>query len=106
MVITNLEEKENRKIWVPIRAGNRGGWSLFEWEKVREMPYRDREMYLGNSAMIGILDKGGKWRKKDWYLHKNHMEEGDTLISKMSEARRRDQMRMNAALGLDEPDEE
>lgn len=42
MVITNLEEKENRKIWVPIRPGNRGGWSLFEWEKVREMPYRDR----------------------------------------------------------------
>jgi len=29
MVITNLEEKENRKIWVPIRGGNRGGWSLF-----------------------------------------------------------------------------
>ena len=32
------------------------------------MPYRDREMYLGNSAVIGVLDKGGKWRKRDWYL--------------------------------------
>lgn len=73
MVITNLEEKENRKIWVPIRGGNRGGWSLFDWEKVREMPYRDREMYLGNSAKIGVLDKGGKWRKKDWYLKRNEL---------------------------------
>ncbi len=33
-----------------------------------KMPYRDREMYLGNSAVIGVLDKGGKWRKRDWYL--------------------------------------
>ena len=71
MVITNLEEKENRKIWVPIRGGNRGGWSLFQWQKVRQMPYRDRQMYLGNSAKIGVLDKGGKWRKKDWYLKKD-----------------------------------
>jgi len=77
MVITNLEEKENRKLWVPIRGGNRGGWSLFDWEKVRDMPYRDREMYLGNSAKIGVLDKGGKWRKKDWYLHKNDNSTGD-----------------------------
>lgn len=53
---------------MPIRPGNRGGWSLFEWQSVREMPYRDREMYLGNSAVIGVLDKGGKWRKRDWYL--------------------------------------
>ena len=42
MVITNLEEKENRKLWVPIRGGNRGGWSLFDWENVRDMPYKDR----------------------------------------------------------------
>jgi len=106
MVITNLEEKENRKIWVPIRGGNRGGWSLFEWEKVRERPYRDREMYLGNSAKIGVLDKGGKWRKKDWYLHKNHLDSGETLSHQMSEAMRRDQMRMNAALGLNDSEEE
>jgi hypothetical protein len=24
-------------------------------------------MYLGNSVTIGVLDKGGKWRKRDWY---------------------------------------
>jgi hypothetical protein len=26
-------------------------------------------MYLGNSSTIGVLDKGGKWRKRDWYNH-------------------------------------
>jgi hypothetical protein len=30
-------------------------------------------MYLGNSAKIGVLDKGGKWRKKDWYLKRNEL---------------------------------
>jgi hypothetical protein len=25
-------------------------------------------MYLGNSTVIGVLDRGGKWRKRDWYL--------------------------------------
>jgi len=69
------------------------------------MPYRDREMYLGNSAKIGVLDKGGKWRKKDWYLHKNHLDSGETLSHQMSEAMRRDQMRMNAALGLNDSEE-
>ena len=47
------------------------------------MPYRDREMYLGNSAKIGVLDKGGKWRKKDWYLKQNHLE-GEELEQRRS----------------------
>ena len=25
--------------------------------------------------MIGFLDKGGKWRMKDWYLRKNTKDE-------------------------------
>jgi len=104
MAITSFEEKENRKIWVPIRDGNRGGWSLFDWEKVREMPYRDREMYLGNSAKIGILDKGGKWRKKDWYLKKDKLEEGETLTREQLEVMRKDKERMMTALGMVEKD--
>jgi hypothetical protein len=55
------------------------------------MPYRDREMYLGNSAKIGVLDKGGKWRKKDWYLHKQDLESGEALNHKMAETIRKDQ---------------
>ena len=68
MVITALEEKENKKFYVPIRGGNRGGWDRFKWADVMYLPYKERELYLGNSAMIGFLDKGGKWRKKNWYL--------------------------------------
>ena len=106
MAITALEEKENKKIWVPIRGGNRGGWSLFDWEKVREMPYRDREMYLGNSAKIGILDKGGKWRRKDWYMNKDDLSKGGKLDGMRSEAMRKDMERMNAALGYIDKEEE
>jgi hypothetical protein len=36
------------------------------------MSYKDREQYLGFSEKLGYLDKGGKWRKKDWWT-----EEGD-----------------------------
>ena len=43
-------------------------------------------MYLGNSAKIGILDKGGKWRKKDWYLHKDDISQGGSLEEKRSDA--------------------
>ena len=33
------------------------------------MSYKDRECYLGASSKVGFLDKGGKWRKRDWYSH-------------------------------------
>ena len=49
------------------RGGTRGGRDQFKWEDVRLVSYKDREMYLGHSAKLGFLDKGGKWRKKDWY---------------------------------------
>lgn len=51
-----------------IRDGNRGGRGLFSWEDVRVMPYKDRECYLGSTAALGYLDKGGRWRKKDWWI--------------------------------------
>lgn len=31
------------------------------------MSYKDRECYLGASQTLGYLDKGGKWRRRDWY---------------------------------------
>ena len=34
------------------------------------MSYKDREQYLGFSEKLGYLDKGGQWRKKDWYNSK------------------------------------
>ena len=31
------------------------------------MTYKDREQYLGATVKLGYLDKGGKWRKRDWW---------------------------------------
>lgn len=55
-------------MYAPIREGNRGGRGLFSWEDVRVMSYRDRECYLGSTISLGYLDKGGRWRKKDWWV--------------------------------------
>jgi hypothetical protein len=61
-----------------VRPGNRGGRDLFNWNDVRLLNNKDRESYLGVTQSIGFLDKGGKWRKKDWWLtHK-----GDNNIDK------------------------
>jgi hypothetical protein len=50
-----------------IRPGVRGGRDQFNWNDLKTMDYKNREQYLGFSAKIGYLDKGGKWRNKDWY---------------------------------------
>ena len=53
----------------PVRGGNRGGRDLFKWEEIRLLPYKERECYLGSTVAIGFLDKGGRWRKKDWWIN-------------------------------------
>jgi hypothetical protein len=50
-----------------IRPGNRGGKDQFKWDNVRLLNNKDREGYLGVTQSIGFLDKGGKWRKRDWW---------------------------------------
>lgn len=57
-------------------------------------------MYLGNSVKIGVLDKGGKWRKKDWYLKKDQFTEEEQRKVEMQMTRVRDQERINIELGL------
>ena len=54
-----------------VRPGNRGGRSYFKWDDVRLMDNKNRESYLGVSQCIGFLDKGGKWRKRDWWQNYN-----------------------------------
>jgi hypothetical protein len=54
-----------------VRPGNRGGRSYFKWDDVRLMDNKNREAYLGVSQCIGFLDKGGKWRKRDWWQNFN-----------------------------------
>jgi hypothetical protein len=55
-----------------VRGGNRGGRSQFNWDDIRLLNNKDRESYLGVTQSIGFLDKGGKWRKRDWYLKDSH----------------------------------
>jgi len=54
-------------MYAPVRGGNRGGQDQFKWDNVKLMSYKDRECYLGASQTLGFLDKGGKWRRRDWY---------------------------------------
>jgi len=43
---------------------------------VRLMSYKDRECYLGASEKLGYLDKGGKWRKRDWWVDADEANNG------------------------------
>ena len=58
-------------MYAPVRGGNRGGQDQFKWDDVRLMSYKDRECYLGASERLGYLDKGGKWRSKNWWVSTN-----------------------------------
>ena len=76
-----------------VRPGHRGGRDQFKWDNVRLMNNKERESYLGASQSIGFLDKGGKWRRRDWWLdHKpeNILKEKD-LIDEKSEVRKREE---------------
>ncbi len=53
-----------------VRPGNRGGRTLFNWNDIRLLNNKERESYLGVTQSIGFLDKGGKWRKRDWWQQK------------------------------------
>lgn len=55
-----------------VRPGNRGGRSLFNWNDIRLLNNKERESYLGVTQSIGFLDKGGKWRKRDWWQSKTN----------------------------------
>jgi len=86
------------------RAGARGGRDQFQWDDVQQMSYKDREQYLGFSTKIGYLDKGGQWRKKDWWTGVE--KEGDKeaqlrqeqLRSEKLEAKRQDEAILNFKL--------
>lgn len=83
------KDRDNGK---EIRGGNRGGKDQFKWEEVRSMSYKDRECYLGYTAKIGFLDKGGKWRKGDWFkkLKRNKKIEKSRGKSKIDEVKEKD----------------
>ena len=87
-------------MFTPIREGNRGGRGLFSWEDVRGMSYRDRECYLGSTLSLGYLDKGGRWRKRDWWTKKDSAE--DRQVDNTDEVRKNDVDQIKVALGITE----
>ena len=100
--------KENPK--EPIKPSMKGGTADFNWEDVRYMNYKDRECYLGYTVKIGFLDKGGKWKKKDWWTNKKDGD-GDPdddaeLRMELAEEKGADEKRMRIALGQEQPEEE
>lgn len=68
------------------------------------MPYNHREMYLGVSSKIGVLDKGSKYRKKDFFNHYTKLDTGDKMREEREKALRDDERRMAAKLGLEIPE--
>ena len=85
-----------------VRPGNRGGRDQFKWDDVRMMNNKDRESYLGVSQSIGFLDKGGKWRKRDWW--QTFKPDNKINMKKLNEERNKikqeeEQMLMNAIYG-------
>lgn len=64
------------------------------------MSYKDREQYLGYSTKIGYLDKGGKWRKKDWWTHSNQDKKNqkDAFEKEKQEAKKKDEALLNFKL--------
>ena len=92
-------------MYAPVRGGNRGGWDQFKWDDVRLMSYKDREQYLGFSEKLGYLDKGGKWRKKDWWAGGDDDETGkdaqEARRKEIEQAKKEDEALMRQKLGLD-----
>ena len=85
-------------MYTPIREGNRGGRGLFSWEEVRTMSYKDRECYLGSTLALGFLDKGGRWRKKDWWTKKRELGQPDQ--EEIKQVQNEDLQSIKEALGI------
>lgn len=80
----------------------RGGHDQFNWDQVKLMSYKDRECYLGASCKVGFLDKGGKWRKRDWYNKgdENQENEQKSLQDERAHLKLEEKALMNFRLGI------
>ena len=88
-----------------IRGGNRGGKNLFNWNDVRLLSSRDRQSYLGSTQALGLMDRGGKWYKRDWWTHyntpvnvygkKDKLNDRQTLLEEQKEIRLKEKEKLN-----------
>ena len=61
------------------------------------MSYKDRECYLGASEMLGYLDKGGKWRKRDWWVGADDQDVSSFMLTKSGKTSRSPETRNRAS---------
>ena len=88
-----------------IRGGNRGGKNLFNWNDVRLLSSRDRQSYLGSTQALGLMDRGGKWYKRDWWTHynttvnvygkKDKLNDKEALLEEQKEIRLKEREKLN-----------
>lgn len=82
------------------RGGVRGGQDQFKWDNVKLMSYKDRECYLGSSSKLGFLDKGGKWRHRDWYAHVKDTDAVKSREDELKQIKLEEKAMMNFRLGI------
>ena len=78
----------------------RGGQDQFKWDDVKLMSYKDRECYLGASSKVGFLDKGGKWRRKDWYAQSKDTKEVAARDQEIKLMKMEEKALLNFKLGI------
>jgi len=85
-----------------VRPGNRGGRANFKWEDIRLLNYKERECYIGATPKLGFLDKGGKWRKRDWWVTQDlfKRENKKKLQNERDAIKREEERLMNESLGI------
>lgn len=67
------------------------------------MTYKDRECYLGASERLGYLDKGGKWRKRDWWVGVDDKDgkEAEAIRQEIEQIKKEDAALTRQKLGLE-----
>ena len=91
-----------------IRGGNRGGKNLFNWNDVRLLSSRDRQSYLGSTQALGLMDRGGKLYKRDWWTHyntpinvygqKDKLNNREALLEEQKEIRIKEREKLNEVI--------
>ena len=69
------------------------------------MPYKDRECYLGVTDKLGYLDKGGHWRRRDWWTKLDLDNDEIQRREEIKRVKAEEERLMNEKLGLVAPKE-
>lgn len=78
---------------------SKGGNQQYNWNLVKDLSYKDRECFLGYTTKIGVLDKGGKWKKRDWWTTLSG-EDGPSP-EEIKKVKEEDERRIRIGLGLE-----